>query len=85
VGFSGADGESLVLALDTAGIAVSSGAACTAGSLDPSHVLLAMGLSYENAQSAIRFSVGHDTTRDMIDTVLDRLPSIVQRTLAQSQ
>ena len=85
VGFPDADGESLVLALDTEGIAVSSGAACTAGSLDPSHVLLAMGLPHVQAQSAIRFSLGRDTTRAEIVRVLERLPEVVARTHARSQ
>ncbi|MCA9221011.1 MAG: aminotransferase class V-fold PLP-dependent enzyme, partial [Planctomycetales bacterium] len=79
IGFPGADGESLVLAFDTEGIAVSSGAACTSGSLEPSHVLLAMGIAYEQAQSAIRFSLGRNTSEAEIRFVLDRLPEIVSR------
>lgn len=79
VGFRGADGESLILALDLEGIAVSSGSACTAGSLDPSHVLLAMGQSHEDAQSALRFSLGRDNTEADIDRVLEILPEVVQR------
>ncbi len=84
IGFPGADGESLVLAFDTAGIAVSSGAACTAGSLDPSHVLLAMGVSYENAQSALRFSLGRDTTLREIGHLINLIPVIVGRVLAKA-
>lgn len=80
--FPGADGESLVLALDMVGIAVSSGAACSAGSLDPSHVLLAMGLSHEAAQSAIRFSFGRYTTAAEIDRLLELLPDAVARARA---
>lgn len=79
IGFPGADGESLVLAFDTEGIAVSSGAACTSGSLEPSHVLLAMGIAYEQAQSAVRFSLGRNTSEAEIRFVLDRLPEIVSR------
>ncbi|MDZ4861074.1 MAG: cysteine desulfurase family protein [Candidatus Hydrogenedentes bacterium] len=77
--FPGVDGESMVLALDVAGIAVSSGSACTAGSLDPSHVLLAMGQSYEIAQSAIRFSLGRETNELEIDSVVRALPDALQR------
>lgn len=84
IGFPGADGESLVLAFDTAGVAVSSGAACTAGSLDPSHVLLAMGVSYEHAQSAIRFSIGRDTISDEIDYLINLVPALVGRALAKA-
>jgi cysteine desulfurase len=80
VGFNGADGESLILALDLEGVAVSSGSACTAGSLDPSHVLLAMGQSHQEAQSALRFSLGRGNTGADIDRVLNILPAIVQRT-----
>jgi cysteine desulfurase len=80
VGFKGADGESLILALDLEGIAVSSGSACTAGSIDPSHVLLAMGQSHEAAQSALRFSLGRTNTDADIDRVLTVLPAAVQRT-----
>lgn len=79
VGFPNADGESLVLALDAEGIAVSSGAACTSGSLDPSHVLLAMGLSHNQAQSAIRFSLGRDNTQKEIDQVLRLIPRVLER------
>ncbi|NUM54135.1 MAG: cysteine desulfurase [Candidatus Hydrogenedentes bacterium] len=84
VGFPGADGESLVLAFDSLGIAVSSGSACTAGSLDPSHVLLAMGLSYGRAQSAVRFSLGTTTTPAEIESVVARTPDVVRRCSARS-
>jgi cysteine desulfurase len=82
VGFPGADGESLILALDMEGIAVSSGSACTAGSLDPSHVLLAMGQSHADAQSALRFSLGRANTDADIDRVLALLPQVVGRVRA---
>ena len=73
------EGESLLLNLDLEGIAVSSGSACTSGSLEPSHVLLAMGIPHEIAQSAIRFSLGWANTEEDVNYVLDVLPAIVQR------
>lgn len=73
------EGESLLLNLDMKGIAASSGSACTSGSLDPSHVLLAMGLSHEIAHGSLRLTLGKDTTEAEIDYVLEQLPSIVQR------
>jgi len=73
------EGESLLLNLDLEGVAVSSGSACTSGSLDPSHVLLAMGVPPEIAQSAIRFSLGWKNTLEEVDYVLEVLPKIVER------
>jgi cysteine desulfurase len=73
------EGESLLLSLDLEGIAVASGSACTSGSLDPSHVLLAMGVSHETAQSAIRFSLGLNNTDEDVDYVAEVLPRVVQR------
>ncbi len=78
LGFAGLEGEALMMALDAAQIAVSTGSACSSGSLDPSHVLLAMGQSHPTAQAAIRISLGLDTTVDEIDRVIQTLPSIVQ-------
>ena len=78
-GFSGARGESIVIALDLAGIAVSTGSACTSGSIQPSPVLLGLGLSADQASEAVRFSLGRATTAAEIDTVLARLPAIVDR------
>lgn len=70
VSFQGADAESLVLALDLAGVAVSTGAACAAGAVEPSHVLKAMGLSAARLQGSLRFSLGRSTTaEDLTDTV----------------
>jgi cysteine desulfurase len=79
VRFDGVEGESMVLGLDMEGIAVSSGAACTSGSLDPSHVLLAMGQSHAVAQSAVRFSLGIGTADAEIERVLEVLPKLVER------
>jgi cysteine desulfurase len=73
------EGESLLLNLDLEGIAVSSGSACTSGSLEPSHVLLAMGVPHEIAQSAIRFSLGWENKEEDVDYLLDVLPGIVKR------
>ena len=72
------EGEALLLRLDLAGIAGSSGSACTSGSLDPSHVLLAIGLPHEIAHGSLRLSLGTDTTEAEIDEVLDKLPGIVK-------
>jgi cysteine desulfurase len=87
VSFAGAAGEGLMMGLDLAGIAVSTGSACAAGSIEPSHVLLALGRDEAIAKSAIRFSVGRDTTEQEIDRVLEVLPSVVKRvrTAARSQ
>ena len=75
----GADGETLLLLLDEAGVACSSGSACQSGALDPSHVLLAIGTSRELARGSLRFSLGRASTDDDIDAVLDVLPPIVER------
>ena len=72
------EGEALLLRLDLAGIAGSSGSACTSGSLDPSHLLLAIGLPHEIAHGSLRLSLGTDTTEAEIDEVLDKLPGIVK-------
>jgi cysteine desulfurase len=80
----GVQGESLVVALDLTGIAVSSGAACTTGSLEPSHVLLAIGLPREVAQGSLRITLGRATTADDVDLVLEELPKIVSRLRAAS-
>jgi cysteine desulfurase len=82
--FLDVEGESLLLNLDLEGIAVSSGSACTSGSVEPSHVLLAMGIPPEIAQSAIRFSLGWSNTEAEIDYVLEVLPRLVQRLRAIS-
>ncbi len=79
VSFPGIDGESLMIALDLEGVAVSTGAACTAGASDPSHVLLAMGRSRAEAAGSIRFSLGTGTTESEIKEVLGILPEIASR------
>ncbi|MDR0928399.1 MAG: aminotransferase class V-fold PLP-dependent enzyme, partial [Oscillospiraceae bacterium] len=73
------EGEALLLSLDLAGIAASSGSACTSGSLDPSHVLLGIGLPHEIAHGSLRLSLGDFNTDDEIDAVLKKLPEIVTR------
>lgn len=79
VGYEYVEGESLLLLLDMNGIAGSSGSACTSGSLDPSHVLLAIGLPHEKAHGSIRFTLGGQNTEEEIDKVLEVMPGIVQR------
>ncbi len=79
VSFRGVEGESLLLNLDMHGIAASSGSACTAGSLDPSHVLTAVGLPHELAQGSLRLTVGRGTTVEQVDRVLGVLPPVVAK------
>ena len=77
--FEFVEGESLLLALDMHGVAVATGSACTSGSLEPSHVLEAMGVPRERAQGSLRFSLGRDNTEDQIDFVVDKVDEVVQR------
>jgi cysteine desulfurase len=79
VSFHGAEGEAILLYLDLEGIAVSTGSACSSGSLEPSHVLLATGVGPELAHGSIRFSMGRETTEEEIDYVLDRLPAVIAK------
>jgi cysteine desulfurase len=79
ISFDGVEAEALLIALDLDGIAVSTGAACSSGTLEPSHVLTAMGLPARRVQSSIRFSLGTDTTGAAIDRVLEVLPPLVDR------
>ena len=79
VSFPGAEGESLIMSLDLAGIAVSTGSACTSGAIEPSHVLLALGRDPRTALGSVRFSFGRDNTMGDVDCVMDRLPGIVAR------
>ncbi|EMT38733.1 cysteine desulfurase NifS [Thermoanaerobacter thermohydrosulfuricus WC1] len=85
VSFEFIDGESLILNLDMAGICASSGSACTSGSLEPSHVLLAIGLSKELARGSLRLTIGKDNTEEDIDKVLEVLLQIVKRLRSISQ
>lgn len=78
------EGEAMLLRLDSVGIAASSGSACTSGSLDPSHVLLAMGIPVEYAHGSLRFSLGRATTEQEIDYVIEQLPPIVATLRAMS-
>ena len=77
--FPGLDAETLLLTLDRAGISASSGSACTSGSIEPSHVLTAMGLPDDRVNSAIRLTLGRDTTRAEVDRAVDILAGIVTR------
>ncbi len=79
ISFRFIEGESLLLLLDEAGICASSGSACSSGSLDPSHVLLSIGLSHEVAHGSLRLAIGDATTEEDIEYVLDVLPKIVKR------
>jgi cysteine desulfurase len=79
VEFTGTAGELLLQALDLAGVAVSSGAACASGSIEPSHVLVAMGCSPQAARASLRLSVGHGVDENQIDQVLALLPDLVER------
>lgn len=79
VSFAGAEGEAILLYLDLEGIAVSTGSACASGSLDPSHVLLATGLSAERAHGSIRISLGRENTKDEAQYVLEKLPKIIKK------
>jgi cysteine desulfurase len=78
------EGESMLLNLDMLGIAASSGSACTSGSLEPSHVLLALGLPHEVAHGSLRFSFGKQTTEADIDYVLKELPPVIEKLRAMS-
>jgi len=77
--FEGIEGESLLLLLDEYGIEASSGSACTSGSLDPSHVLLAIGHPHEIAHGSLRLTLSEYTTEAEIDYVLSAIPKVVER------
>lgn len=84
ISFLDVEGEALLLYLDAAGIYASTGSACTSASLDPSHVILALGMPYEVAHGSLRFTLGHSTTEADIDYVLDVLPPLVEKLRAMS-
>lgn len=73
------EGEALLLSLDLKGICASSGSACTSGSLDPSHVLLSIGLTHEVAHGSVRFSLDHNNTEEEIDYIIEVFPEIVAK------
>ena len=79
ISFENIDGESVLLLLDEIGVAASTGSACSSGSPDPSHVLLAMGLSPLKAKSSLRFSLGIDSSDEDVDLVLEHLPGIIEK------
>ncbi len=77
--FANAGGEALLIALDLQGIACSTGAACSSGSTEPSHVLLAAGLVHDDARSSLRFSLGRATTREEVERAIEVVPEVVER------
>ena len=79
ISFQYLEGESIILSLDMEGVAVSTGSACTSGSLEPSHVLMAMGIEPVDSQGSIRFSLGTDNTKEDMDYCLKVLPPIIKR------
>lgn len=79
ISFMDIEGEALILYLDAEGIFASTGSACTSASLEPSHVILALGLPYEVAHGSLRFTLGHDTTREDIEYILATLPPLVEK------
>ncbi|MPZ18075.1 MAG: aminotransferase class V-fold PLP-dependent enzyme [Luteitalea sp.] len=79
ISFEGIEAESLLIALDLEGVAVSTGSACSSGTLEPSHVLQAMGFGATRARNSLRFSLGHDNTEAEVDRVVELLPRLVER------
>jgi cysteine desulfurase len=84
ISFTGIEAENLLLALDHVGICVSSGSACTSGSLDPSHVLMAMGFTVARARGSVRFSLGIYNTEAEVDYLLKHLPPIITKLRSHS-
>lgn len=84
ISIEGIEGESLLLMLDMNGICASSGSACTSGSLDPSHVLLSIGLKHEVAHGSLRLSIEEDVTDEDVDYILDVIPKVVERLRSMS-
>jgi cysteine desulfurase len=77
--FEGIEGESILLNLDLLGIAASTGSACTSGSVEPSHVLVALGLAPEWSHGSLRLTLGRENTQEDVDTVLATVPRIVEK------
>jgi cysteine desulfurase len=77
--FAYTEGESILLLLDQAGVCASSGSACASGSLNPSHVLMALGMDADQAHGSIRLTVGKDTLAEDVAYVLEKLPPMVER------
>jgi cysteine desulfurase len=77
--FAAAGGEAMLIALDLQGIACSTGAACSSGAIEPSHVLLAIGLTPDEARSSLRFSLGRQTTGEEIEHAIATIPAVVER------
>ncbi|MCZ6678654.1 MAG: cysteine desulfurase NifS [Candidatus Poribacteria bacterium] len=84
ISFESVEGESLILRLDMEGICVSTGSACTSGSMEPSHVLAALGLPPQLAQGTVRFSLGKNNTAEEIDEVIEKVPKVVEQMRAMS-
>ena len=84
ISFEGVEGESLLLKLDEHGIMASSGSACTSGSLDPSHVLLSLGLKHEVAHGSIRLSINNQNTEEDIDYILEWVPKVIEELRSMS-
>ncbi len=84
ISFRGIEGESLLLMLDLEGICASSGSACTSGSLDPSHVLLALGLDHATAHGSLRLSITEETTDEDIDYIIEAVPRVLSKLRAMS-
>ncbi len=79
IGFDAVEGESILLLMDQVGICASSGSACTSGSLDPSHVLMAMKVPFTSAHGSIRFSLSHYNTQEEMASIIEAMPPIIQR------
>jgi cysteine desulfurase len=79
VAVAGADSEALLMHLDLAGVAASGGSACSTGAVEPSHVLLAIGMSRELALGAVRFSLGHESTEEDVERVAAVMPGVVAK------